>query len=153
MPRESTHMRGKLVDILLIEDNEDHVELIRQTLEDRRVANSIVHFEEGEKALSYLNKEGSYSHASTPGVILLDLNLPGMSGLDLLQKIKDSDALKSIPVVILTTSSGEADRITAYRHYANSYLIEPIDAMQFEKMVSDLGLYWGVWNNLEKDRN
>jgi CheY-like chemotaxis protein len=144
-------MRGKLVDILLIEDNEDHVELIRQTLEDKRVANSIVHFEEGEKALSYLKKEGPYAHATIPGVILLDLNLPGMSGLDLLQKIKESKALKSIPVVILTTSSGEADRATAYQHYANSYLIKPIDATQFEKMVSDLGLYWGVWNNVEKD--
>jgi CheY-like chemotaxis protein len=146
-------MRGKLFDILLIEDNEDHVELIRQTLEDKRVANSIVHFEEGEAALAYLKKEGAHAKASTPGVILLDLNLPGMSGLDLLEKIKDNDNLKTIPVVILTTSSGEADRMTAYQHYANSYLVKPIDAVQFEKMVSDLGLYWGVWNNLENDRS
>lgn len=140
-------MLGKLANILLIEDNDDHVELIRQTLEERRVANSIVHFDNAEAALSYLNRGG----ADAAGMVLLDLNLPGMSGHDLLKAIKENDQLKSIPVVILTTSSGESDRTTAYRHYVNSYLIKPIDAGQFEKMVSDLGLYWGLWNKLEKD--
>jgi two-component system, response regulator len=142
-------MLGKLTNILLIEDNDDHVELIRQTLEDRRVANSIVHFDNAEAALSYLRRKG----ADSTSMILLDLNLPGMSGQDLLKEIKESEQLKSIPVVILTTSAGEDDRVMAYRHYVNSYLIKPIDAGQFEKMVSDLGLYWGLWNKLEKDPN
>lgn len=140
-------MLGKLADILLIEDNDDHVELIRQTLEEKRVANSIVHFDNAEAALSYLNRRG----ADSASIVLLDLNLPGMSGHDLLKAIKEDDRLKSIPVVILTTSSGENDRAAAYRHYVNSYLIKPIDADQFEKLVSDLGLYWGLWNKLEKD--
>lgn len=140
-------MPGKLADILLIEDNDDHVELIRQTLEEKRVANSIVHFDNGEAALSYLKRSGSESTS----IVLLDLNLPGMSGHDLLRAIKEDERLKSIPVVILTTSSGETDRAEAYRHYVNSYLIKPIDAGQFERMVSDLGLYWGLWNRLEKD--
>jgi CheY-like chemotaxis protein len=144
-------MLGRLVDILLIEDNDDHVELIRQTLEDRRVANSIVHFDNAEDALSYLNREGKHSKASQPGMVLLDLNLPGMSGHDLLKEIKENDQLKSIPVVILTTSAGENDRVEAYRHYVNSYLVKPINADQFERMVSDLGLYWGLWNKPEKD--
>jgi CheY-like chemotaxis protein len=140
-------MLGRLADILLIEDNDDHVELIRQTLEERRIANSIVHFDNAEAALSYLNRNGSESTS----IVLLDLNLPGMSGHDLLKAIKESEKLKTIPVVILTTSAGETDRTEAYRHYVNSYLIKPIDAGQFEKMVSDLGLYWGLWNRLEKD--
>jgi CheY-like chemotaxis protein len=144
-------MLGKLVDILLIEDNDDHVELIRQTLEDRRVANSIVHFDNAEEALSYLNREGKHSKALQPGMVLLDLNLPGMSGHDLLKEIKENERLKGIPVVILTTSAGENDRVEAYRHYVNSYLVKPINADQFERMVSDLGLYWGLWNKLEKD--
>ncbi|HEY3486804.1 MAG TPA: response regulator [Gammaproteobacteria bacterium] len=144
-------MLGRLVDILLIEDNDDHVELIKQTLEDKRIANSIVHFDNAEEALTYLNKEGIYSYTGTPGMVLLDLNLPGMSGHDLLKKIKENEELKSIPVVILTTSAGESDRATAYKHYVNSYLIKPIDADQFENMVSDLGLYWGLWNKMEKD--
>lgn len=142
-------MLGKLGNILLIEDNDDHVELIRQTLEDRRIANSIVHFDNAEAALSYLTRKGP----EAASIVLLDLNLPGMSGHDLLKEIKENDRLKSIPVVILTTSSGESDRVEAYRHYVNSYLIKPIDAGQFEKMVSDLGLYWGLWNKLEKDPN
>jgi CheY-like chemotaxis protein len=140
-------MMGRLADILLIEDNDDHVELIRQTLEDRRVANSILHFDNAEAALTYLKKKG----ADSTSMVLLDLNLPGMSGHDLLREIKENDLLKSIPVVILTTSSGEGDRTEAYQHYVNSYLIKPIDAGQFERMVSDLGLYWGLWNKLEKD--
>jgi CheY-like chemotaxis protein len=140
-------MLGRLADIMLIEDNDDHVELIRQTLEERRVANSIVHFDNAEAALSYLNRGGG----DTTSIVLLDLNLPGMSGHDLLKAIKESERLKSIPVVILTTSAGESDRVAAYKHYVNSYLIKPIDAGQFEKMVSDLGLYWGLWNKLEKD--
>lgn len=142
-------MLGRLADILLVEDNDDHVELIRQTLEERRVANSIVHFDNAEAALSYLNRNGFESTS----IVLLDLNLPGMSGHDFLKAIKENEKLKSIPVVILTTSAGEADRAAAYRHYVNSYLIKPIDAGQFEKMVSDLGLYWGLWNKLEKDPN
>ena len=84
-------------------------------------------------------------------MVLLDLNLPGMSGHDLLKEIKENDQLKSIPVVILTTSDGETDRAEAYQHYVNSYLVKPINADQFERMVSDLGLYWGLWNKLEKD--
>lgn len=132
----------KLIDILLIEDNEDHAELIRQTLEDKRIANTIIHFNNAEKALSYLSK----STSNPPGVILLDLNLPGMSGHEFLLHIKTDDMFKCIPVVVLTTSSGEADRMTAYQHHVNSYLVKPIDADQFETMVADLGFYWALWN-------
>ncbi|HEX7028565.1 MAG TPA: response regulator [Gammaproteobacteria bacterium] len=135
-------MMVKLIDILLIEDNEDHAELIRQTLEDKRIANTIIHFDNAEKALAYLNN----STSNLPGVVLLDLNLPGMSGHEFLVTIKSSDILKFIPVVVLTTSSGEKDRVTAYEHHVNSYLVKPIDAWQFEKMVADLGFYWALWN-------
>ena len=132
----------KLIDIMLIEDNEDHAELIRQTLEDKRIANTIIHFDNAEKALAHLNT----STSNLPGVVLLDLNLPGMSGHEFLLEIKNNDSLKLIPVVVLTTSSGEKDRMTAYEHHVNSYLVKPIDAGQFEKMVADLGFYWALWN-------
>lgn len=132
----------KLIDIMLIEDNEDHAELIRQTLEDKRIANTIIHFDNAEKALSYLYN----SVSNLPGVILLDLNLPGMSGHEFLLKVKNNGILTCIPVVVLTTSSGEADRLIAYRHHVNSYLVKPIDIGQFERMIADLGLYWALWN-------
>ena len=141
----------KLIDIVLVEDNEDHLELIRQSLEDKRIANNILHFDNAEEAYSYLTKKEPYENGRTPGLVLLDVNLPGMSGHDLLKKLKEDDDLKSIPVVMLTTSSGEADRSLAYQHHVNSYLVKPIDFDKFEKMVGDLGLYWALWNKREYD--
>ena len=141
----------KRIDIVLVEDNEDHVELIKHSLEGLSTTNRILHFDNAEEAYKYLSpSEGTEKHTK-PGLVLLDVNLPGMNGHDLLKRIKEDDELRSIPVVMLTTSSGESDRELAYRYHANSYLVKPIDFEQFEKMVLDLGIYWSVWNKRKFD--
>lgn len=136
----------KFIHILLVEDNEDHIALVQKTLRKERIANSIDAARNAEDALLYLRKEGAYADKPLPDVILLDLNLPGMNGLELLQKIKEEDLFREIPVVILTTSDAEADKLRAYRLNANSYVTKPLRCDSFRTMIKDLGLYWTVWN-------
>src|SRR5690606_24500907 len=96
--------------------------------------------------LDYVRRQGRFADVRRPDVILLDLKLPKVNGHEVLAAIKDDPDLCSIPVVVLTTSSAETDRLKAYRHHANSYLVKPINFSRFRQMVSDLSLYWGVWN-------
>ncbi|MCC7448959.1 MAG: response regulator [Anaerolineae bacterium] len=140
---------GDPVEILLIEDNPAHAELVKRTLHDHQVANVIHHVGDGEAALHYLYHEGAYtdeSRSPRPQVILLDLRLPRIDGLEVLRRIKADDALKTIPVVILSTSKAEEDLARAYHHHANSYLVKPVDFEKFVQMMRDLGFYWLIWN-------
>jgi len=141
---------GEPLKILLVEDNPAHAEMVIRSFETNRVANTINHVVDGEQALEYLNNEGAYKDKDKyelPHVILLDLRLPKIDGLEVLATIKDSDRLKSIPVVILTTSAAEIDVAKAYKHHANSYLVKPIDFDSFTNMMDDLGYYWLAWNH------
>ncbi|MEZ6235732.1 MAG: response regulator [Phycisphaerales bacterium] len=131
---------------LLVEDEAAHAELIRLSLVDNKVANTLDHVQDGEAALEYLQQEGRFSEARRPDVILLDLKLPKIDGHEVLEWIKGRDHLATIPVVVLTTSSNEIDRAKAYARHANSYLAKPVDFPQFQRMIRDLGLYWTVWN-------
>jgi len=131
---------------LLVEDNPDHAELIKQTLSKREGSNKLTHLKDGETALRYLRREGEYVEALLPDAVLLDLNLPGLSGLDVLKKIKEDSRLLNIPVIVLTTSGAESDRIKAYQLKVNSYLVKPLDFEKFQRMVYDIGVYWGMWN-------
>ena len=142
-------MDGEPVLIMLIEDNIDHAELVIRTLEEHRIANKVRHFLDGQSALDYLFRREEYvdpTSSPRPHVILLDLRLPRMDGLDVLKTIKGDDALKSIPVVILTTSEAEKDVARAYYHHANSYLVKPVGFEEFKKLMDDLGFYWLGWN-------
>jgi CheY-like chemotaxis protein len=135
--------------ILLVEDNADHAELVKRSLERNRLALTIVHVEDGAEAIDYLNHKGKYSDAQTyplPSLILLDLRLPKLDGLTVLELIKNSDTLATIPVVILTSSQAEADVNAAYLRRANSYIVKPLDYEKFVQMMHDLGLYWVGWN-------
>ena len=132
----------RLLDFILVEDNEDHAVLIEKTLRSERIANVLKVFGDAESVLEYLGQEG----APHPQAILADINLPGMNGLELLKAIKSRPRLKNIPVVILSTSDAETDRLKAYEYTANSYLTKPLDFDKFRNMVRDMGLYWGVWN-------
>ncbi|WP_152051966.1 response regulator [Tautonia marina] len=139
---------SRMVKFLLVEDDEDHAELVKRNLRRARVANSVTHVPDGVEALAFLRREGNYPDAERPDVVLLDLKLPKLDGLEVLTAIRADDELRDLPVVILTTSDAEADRERAYEHHVNSYLVKPVDFEKFRQMVNDLSLYWGVWNVL-----
>lgn len=142
-------MTGEPLTILLVEDNPDHAELVKRTMEDFKVANRIVHVEDGEAALDYLRGKGEYSDHTLfprPHLMLLDLRLPKLDGLQVLKEVKGDDALRALPVVILTSSSAEHDLAMAYEYHANSYLTKPFDFNDFSRLLGDLGFYWLAWN-------
>ncbi len=143
-------MNGEPLTILFVEDNPDHAELVMRSFEDHRVANRIFHLPDGEAALDYLFRRGGFTEpvkSPRPHVILLDLRLPKVDGLEILKIIRDSKDLRTIPVVILTTSHAEMDVSRAYEYHANSYLVKPLDFEKFTKLMDDLGFYWLGWNH------
>jgi CheY-like chemotaxis protein len=142
-------MIGEPILVMLVEDNADHAELVIRTLEEHQIANKVRHFLDGQSALDYLFQRGEFSNPATnvrPHVILLDLRLPRVDGIDVLKAIKEDDHLKSIPVVVLTTSEAEKDVAKAYYNHANSYLVKPVGFDEFKRLMDDLGFYWLSWN-------
>ncbi len=135
--------------ILLVEDNPDDEALTVRALKKSNVANEVVVARDGLEALDYLFGEGTYAHRDTavmPQVILLDLKLPKLDGLGVLRRIRADDRTKLLPVVILTSSNEETDRISGYGLGANSYVRKPVDFNQFIEAARQLGLYWLVLN-------
>lgn len=142
-------MNGEPILVMLVEDNVDHAELVIRTMEEHRIANRVKHFLDGQTALDYLFRRGEYSdpdNSPRPHVILLDLRLPRVDGIEVLKSIKEADDLKMIPVVVLTTSEAEKDVARAYYNHANSYLVKPVGFEEFKKLMDDLGFYWLSWN-------
>jgi CheY-like chemotaxis protein len=142
-------MMGEQIFVMLVEDNADHAELVIRTMESHHIVTKIQHFTDGETALDYLLRRGIYNDPNTaprPHIILLDLRLPRVDGLEILKIIKNHDEIKSIPVVILTTSEAEKDVTHAYEHYVNSYLVKPVGFEEFSQLMNDLGIYWLGWN-------
>ena len=136
-----------LVDILLVEDNPDHAILTKKVLEESHVANKIHLVEDGERALDFIYHRGKYSggdNAPRPGLILLDIRLPKVDGLEVLKQIKSDPEYRSIPVVILTTSSRDEEVARAYDDGANSYVTKPIEFAEFASKVRNVGMYWGL---------
>jgi len=142
-------MNDEPVLVMLVEDNIDHAELVVRTLEEHHIANKVRHFLDGQSALDYLFRRGEFAgspETERPHVILLDLRLPRIDGMDVLKVIKEDAELKTIPVVVLTTSEAEKDVARAYYHHANSYLVKPVGFEDFTKLMDDLGFYWLGWN-------
>ncbi|WP_373500332.1 response regulator [Desulfococcus sp.] len=135
--------------ILLIEDNPDHAEMVMRLVRRTHAAAVIEHVSDGEAALDYLFRRGSYAVRARyplPRLILLDLRLPRIDGLEVLKSIKTSEALCRIPVVVLTTSEAESDIAGASRLHANSYLVKPMDLDVFASLIETMGNYWLLWN-------
>lgn len=141
---------GALLRILLVEDNPAHAELIIRSLEDHKIPSDIYHAYDGEVALNYLFQREPFQNESEnplPHVILLDIRMPKIDGFQVLKEIKNSDKLKHIPVIILTTSEANGDVTKAYENYANSYLVKPVDFDKFLQLMEELGFYWLNWNH------
>ncbi len=137
------------VRILLVEDNDAHTKLILRTFREDRLSNPVHCVRDGEEALDYLFRRGKYVNPALsprPDLILLDLKLPKVDGIEVLRQIKTDKSLKTIPVVVLTSSLADEDMAQTYALGANSYLSKPIDFEKFHKMVQDLDFYWSVWN-------
>ncbi len=142
-------MLSEPVYIMLVEDNPDHGELVVRTLAEHRVPNRIWHFTDGQTALDYLFRRGAYADPASsprPHLILLDLRLPRVDGLEVLRIVKENRELRSIPVVVLTSSAAEQDVAGAYRNHVNSYLVKPVGYEEFNQLMGDMGFYWLAWN-------
>jgi two-component system response regulator len=142
-------MTAKEVEILLVEDNPADVELTLHALRQNKLANRILVVRDGEEALDYVSCRGAYSSRTLgrpPRLILLDLKLPKVNGLEVLRQIKNDPRTKAIPVVILTSSKEERDLMESYRGGVNSYIQKPVDFDQFRAIVKQLGLYWLLVN-------
>jgi two-component system, response regulator len=135
--------------ILLVEDNDDDAELTVMAFKRAHISNPIVRARDGVEALDYLLGRGAHATRNPwdlPAVVLLDLNLPRVSGLEVLATIRATERVRHLPVVVLTSSDEEKDRLAAYRQFANSYVRKPVDYDQFTIAARDLGLYWLVLN-------
>jgi len=134
--------------ILMVEDDSKDVELTLTALEDYNLANEVVVARDGEEALDYLYCRGKFSTRSNdnPAVILLDLKLPKVDGLEVLKQIKSDENLRFIPVVVLTSSKEEKDLITSYKLGVNAYVVKPVDFHQFVNAIKELGAFWAVIN-------
>lgn len=135
--------------ILLVEDEKAHAELTKRAIRKAGNVNRIIVVDDGEQALDYLFNRGKYSDKvrhPTVGLVLLDIKLPGIDGIEVLKQIKEDPKLKKIPVIMLTTSDREEDIASSYGHYANSYLTKPVEFKAFEDKIMQLNSYWLLIN-------
>jgi len=134
--------------ILLVEDDKRDLELTLVALERSQLANEVVIVRDGAQALDYLHREGEHAGRTegNPAVILLDLKLPKVNGLEVLQQVRATDGLRSVPVVMLTSSHEESDLVRSYELGVNAYVVKPVDFKQFVSAIADLGVFWAVLN-------
>jgi two-component system, chemotaxis family, response regulator Rcp1 len=139
---ESVRLNGTSFEILLVEDSIGDIRLTREALKDAKVHVHLNVASDGVEAMAFLRREGQYSDAPRPDLILLDLNLPKKDGREVLNDIKESPELKSIPVVILTTSAADEDVLRSYESHANCYITKPVDLEGFLKVVQSIDAFW-----------
>ncbi|NPV00750.1 MAG: response regulator [Brevinematales bacterium] len=142
-------MTGEPILILYVEDDPAHAEIAMRNLEKSRIANRIFHVTDGQQALDYLFHQGNFTDPAAhprPHLMLLDLRLPKVDGLEVMKRIKSDPEFSDLPVVILTTSDAESDIIKAYSYKASSYLVKPLDFSKFNELLEAFGFYWLMWN-------
>jgi two-component system response regulator len=136
----------KEVDILLVEDNPDDAGLTIRSLKKHNLANKLLHLEDGQEALDFLFNDDN----ELPRLVVLDLKMPKVDGIDVLRRLKTDERRRVIPVVVLTSSKEERDIVESYKLGVNAYIVKPVDFDQFAKAVADLGLFWMVLNQPPK---
>ncbi|HTI12861.1 MAG TPA: response regulator [Puia sp.] len=142
-------MEQREIEILLIEDNPDEAELTIRSLKKHNLANSLMHLDDGADALDFLFPQKPSAQSNfhfNPKLILLDLKLPKVTGLEILRRLKEDDRTKMIPVVVLTSSREEQDILESYKLGVNAYIVKPVNFESFTRAVSDLGLFWLLRN-------
>ena len=134
--------------ILLVDDNPNDIELALAALAENRLANDVIVVRDGEEALDYLHRRGIYKLRArgNPAVVLLDLKLPKIDGLEVLKELKSHDDLRQIPVVMLTSSREEQDLVRSYKLGVNAYVVKPVEFSEFMTAIKELGLFWAVIN-------
>lgn len=138
------------VEILLVEDSDADAELIGRALRKGNIVNKVVRVRDGVEALEFVFREGAFKErrGEQPRLILLDLKMPRLSGLDVLRRLKADEVTKLIPVVVLTSSAEEQDVLESYKHGVNSYLVKPVAFADFTNVIGQTGLYWAVMNRV-----
>lgn len=142
MPERSRRFGVRPAIVLLVEDNENDIELTRIGFEQSGLSVDLEVVRDGEECLAFLRRQGSYANAAVPDLVLLDLHMPKMGGMEVLETMSSEDALRHIPVVILTTSSDEREITEAYRRNCRGYLLKPVGFTEFVRTVRALGEYW-----------
>jgi CheY-like chemotaxis protein len=134
--------------ILLVEDNPNDLELTLIALSKSQLANQVIVVRDGAEALDYLHRRGDYAErpAGNPAVVLLDLKLPKVDGLEVLKDIRETDVTRAVPVVMLTSSKEEQDLVRSYELGVNAYVVKPVDFTEFVRAIADLGIFWAVLN-------
>ncbi len=138
----SSHSNGRLVEILLVEDNPGDVRLTKEAMKEGKIRNNLSVASDGVEAMAFLRQEGKYADAPRPDVVLLDLNLPKKDGRSVLKEIKEDPNLRRIPVVILTSSKADEDVLNSYDLHANCYVTKPGDLEQFIEVVKSVEGFW-----------
>lgn len=149
MPLRGIMRLNENISILLVEDNPAHAEIVLRSFETYDMNENIFHVSDGQEALDYLYREGNFAGGNAkriPDLIILDLRLPKVDGIEVLKKIKSDIKFKTIPVIILTTSESDKDIAKAYTNHVNSYLVKPIDLEKFGELIESFGYYWFSWN-------
>lgn len=134
--------RGTMPHVLLAEDNENDVELTRLGFEQAKMPVTLHHVRDGEEGIAFLRKQGQFASAPTPDLVLLDLNMPRMDGREMLAEIAADDHLRHIPVIVLTTSSADAEILNMYRLRCSSYIVKPMTFAQFSRVMETIADYW-----------
>jgi len=142
MPEQTIEARGRPAELLLIEDNHGDVFLVREAFQSAKIRNNLSVANDGEEALAMLRRCGVHAKRTAPDLILLDLNLPGMDGREVLQTIKNDPALKRIPVIVLTSSKAEIDVLKTYDLRANGYIVKPVNFERLQDIVASLETFW-----------
>ena len=132
------------IDILIVEDNDDDVVLIQAAFSEGKVINRLVFVRDGEEAMTYLHRQGVYAAAPTPGIVLLDINMPKKNGFEVLADIKADPRLRALPVVMLTVSDREEDIVQSFEQGACSYIRKPVSLTRFIAVVKQFELYWSL---------
>ncbi|MCX8497241.1 MAG: response regulator [Akkermansiaceae bacterium] len=152
-PQQKQSHEMDAVEILLVEDNENDAALTIRALKKRNLANNLIHVNDGQQALDFIFAKGEYAGRDPlhlPKVVLLDLKLPKVNGLEVLRQLKAKEATKIIPIVMLSSSQEESDLNDAYKMGANSYIVKPVEFDNFSEAISHMGLYWLVLNKRPK---